>query len=137
MDRSSLSRSAFICTNILIIMAGVVAFIIGNIYYSKDVGSGNYSIKLEYTGSFVGGPLAVVSLLFIIYGLLGVYAGYKNNRIATGVYLAIAIISIVSRFLFWSLTAMHHLVLENIYYSFVCIEICLIVIATLFFYAAK
>ena len=117
----SLLRFYFIGLNAVIIIAGIIFFILGNI---------NFSEKDLVSGSFIGGH----SIVFVIYGALGAYGAVKHERVLIILYASIAIISLITRLLWWVLAAMHGCRLEASYYSYVSIELTIILMSALFNY---
>jgi len=131
MDRNTFFkylRYLFIGLNGLIIIAGVVCFILGNI---------NFAEKFYYSGSFIGGQLASISLLFIVYGFLGIYAAVRNDRIAIMIYASIALVSLITRLLLWCLAAMHSYKLLGWNYAYIALELTIILISGLVYYFNK
>jgi hypothetical protein len=121
-------RYLFIGLNGLIVIAGVVCFILGNI---------NFAEKFYYSGSFIGGQLASISLLFIVYGFLGIYAAVRNDKIAIMIYASIALVSLITRLLLWCLAAMHSYTLYGWNYAYIALELTIILISGLVYYFIK
>ncbi len=131
MDRNILLkylRFLFIGLNVLIIIAGVVCFILGNI---------NFGVKFYYSGSFIGGQLASISLLFIVYGFLGIYGAIREDKVAIMIYASIAMVSLITRLLLWCLAAMHSYKLVGWMYAYIALELVIILISGLMFYFVK
>ncbi len=131
MDRNILLkylRYIFIALNVLIIIAGVVCFILGNI---------NFANKFYYSGSFIGGQLASISLLFIVYGFLGIYGAIRSDKIAIMIYASIAMVSLITRLLLWCLAAMHSYALVGWIYAYIALELTIILISGLMFYLVR
>ena len=132
MDRQrllSLVRFYFIGLNgVIIIIAGIVLFILGKI---------NFIEKELVSGSFIGGKLAAISILFIFYGALGAYGAVKNERVLIIIYASIAVILLITRLLWWVLAAMHGYWLKTSYYSYVVVELTIILMSALFNFVLK
>lgn len=121
-------RYLFMIVNGIIIIAGIVCFILGNI---------NFNEKWYYSGSFIGGQLASVSILFVVYGCLGLYAAFKQDSIATMIYGTIAAVSLITRILLWALAAMHKYYLPAWYYGYVALELTIIILSAALFYVIR
>ena len=124
----SILRLFFIGLNGLIIIAGIVCFILGNI---------NFTEKFYYSGSFIGGQLASISILFIVYGALGAYGAVKRDRIMVMIYASIALVSLITRLLLWALAAMHGYKLLAFNYAYVALELTIILMSALLFYVIR
>ena len=130
-------RSIFIGLNGLIIIAGVVSFIVGNIFFSERVGFNAVNIRVYFSGSFIGGQLSSLAILFIVYGYLGIYAARKMERTAVFIYASIALISLLTRLLFWVLAAMHGVQLQEYMYAYAALEISILLLSGLLYYVIE
>ena len=81
--------------------------------------------------------MASTSIIFVIYGALGVYGAIKRNRVIIIIYASIAAVSLITRLLLWVLVAVHGAKLESYNYTYVACELTNILMSALFNYFLK
>ncbi len=91
-------KFTFIGLNILLIIASVFCFIYGMFDFDQ---------KWVMSGSFIGGHLAQLSLLFLLLALLGIYSVIQRDRKALILYAAIVLTSLFIREFSAGLASLH------------------------------
>jgi len=91
-------KFTFIGLNILLIIASVFCFIYGMF---------NFDQKWVMSGSFIGGHLAQLSVLFLLLALLGIYSVIQRDRTALVLYASIVLTSLFIREFSAGLASLH------------------------------
>ncbi len=91
-------KFTFIGLNILLIIASVFCFIYGMFDFSQ---------KWVMSGSFIGGHLAQLSVLFLLLALLGIYSVIQRDRKALVLYASIVLTSLFIREFSAGLASLH------------------------------
>lgn len=134
MDAKKYCRNFFMGFSIFIIVSGLICFIMGNVnFYSKTT----YEMYFVYSFGFLGGHLVSLALFIMVYGFLGLYAGYKNDKVAVMFFTAIAIVSLLCRIILWVEVGAFKLDVNQYwwYYSGVIFEIIPIICGTVFYFS--
>lgn len=92
MDVKKYFRIAFIIFSMMITVSGFACFIFGNF---------NFENRFIFTYGFLGGHLVSIAPFIITYGILGFYAGYKQDKVGLMTFTVIAVLSFISRVTLW------------------------------------
>lgn len=94
------TRITFIGLNLLMLLASIGGFIFGNVKFNEG------DVKMWSNGSFVGGWLSSACFVYVLYSILGMFAGWKGNLTMIYIYFSLTISSFVLRMvnlvLFWA-----------------------------------
>lgn len=92
-------HALLIILSILIILFGLVGFVYGNYDFDSD------DAWFFFSHGFLGGHLVSVSLFIIAYGVLGLYAAMKRDKISMMIFIGLACVQCVSRIFFFAQAA--------------------------------
>ena len=81
-------KFTFVAINILIIIAAVFCFIYGQF---------DFQSKFVHSGTFIGGHLAQLSIIFLVFSLLGIYSVIGGDRKALVLYFSLVLCSLCVR----------------------------------------
>ncbi len=105
-------KFTFIGLNILLIIASVFCFIYGMF---------NFANKWVMSGSFIGGHLAQISVVFLLLALLGIYSVIQRDRTALVLYASIVLTSLFIREFSAGLASFHgyawHPITGNVFWA--------------------
>lgn len=94
------TRISFIGLNLIMLCASVGGFVFGNVKFSEG------DVRMWSNGSFVGGWLSSACFVYVLYSILGIFAGWKGNLTMIYIYFSLTFSSFVLRLvnfvLFWA-----------------------------------